>query len=130
MNNDFIKIKNLSGELKISHKMRGTGITISTTELVLQKPHVNYHIQLEDIVSIVPCRTGRGMNDLTFINQRRAGTEIISSVPNSDQYKCYVRQATIHNRSGLHQIERAEFILPLHTNLLRVIAEYGGLNVV
>jgi len=42
MHHDFIQIKSLNGELKISHKMSNIGLTVTTEELVIQKPHLNY----------------------------------------------------------------------------------------
>lgn len=63
MNDNFISIKTLDGDLKHSHKKHDFGLTVSTKELVFQKPHVNYHIRLEDIISITPFERTRSAPD-------------------------------------------------------------------
>ncbi len=129
MYNDFIQIKSLDGELKISHKKHDFGVSISTKELVFQKPHVNYHIKLENIVSIVPFQT-TGSKWFTFVHQRSSGNEVTHVDPGLQHYKFYVREAIVHNRSGMFHIGPMEIILPVFYDLLQAIAEYGGLNAV
>jgi hypothetical protein len=129
VNRDFIQIKSLEGELKLSHKKFDYGLTVSTKELVLQKPHVNYIIKLEDIFSISPF-DGPAAKTMTF-HQSWAGNQLTygGSVTNP-LYKMYVLQAVIHNRSGIHNIQATEFIIPIHDTLLEAISKYSGLGAV
>ncbi|TDF99713.1 hypothetical protein [Paenibacillus piri] len=129
MNENFIAIKTFQGDLKISHKKRDFGITVSTKELIYQKPHANYHIKLEDIVSIVPFENAN-VKAITFHNRRSSGNEIINMSSGSPHYRFYVRSAVLHNRSGLFPMGAAQFILPIHNDLLLAISKYGGLSAV
>jgi hypothetical protein len=127
MNENFISLKTIEGDLKISHKKRDFGLTVSTKELVYQKPHANYHIKLDDIVSIVPFDTA-SVKAVTFHNRRASGEEIISMSFGNAHYRLYVRHVTLHNRSGLFALSNTQLILPIHKDLLLAISKYGGLN--
>ncbi|MBJ6360585.1 hypothetical protein ACFOQM_04585 [Paenibacillus sp. GCM10012307] len=127
MNRDFIQVKTLDGELKLSQKKTDYGITVSTKELVFHKPHLNYYMKFEDIVSIVPFEF-KGKRKISFETRSDELTEFASSSVNSNSYKLYVRNATVHNRSGQFQTGRMQFILPLSDSLMKVVAEYSGMN--
>jgi hypothetical protein len=127
MNEHFIQIKSLQGDLKISHKKSGFGITVSTEELVYQKPHANYYIKLENIISIVPFDTS-DVKAMSFHNRRSSGSEIINMSYGIPHYRFYVHHAALHNRSGIFQLGNAQFILPILNDLLTVISKYAGLN--
>ncbi|MCU6797870.1 MULTISPECIES: hypothetical protein [Paenibacillus] len=127
MNNDFIQIKSLQGDLKISHKKSDFGITVSTEELVYQKPHVNYYFKLAHITSIVPFDTSESKK-ITFHNRRSSGSEIITMSQGIPHYRFHVSQAYVHNRSGIFQLGNAQFILPIVNDLLKAISKYAGLS--
>lgn len=127
MNLDFIGIKSLEGELKFSHKQSEIGMIVSTKEFVLQKPHANYHVRLEDIVSIVPF-DGAGLKRLTLVNRSRSGDQITSVSAGSEHYRIHVSKAVLHNRSGIFSLGAMEFVLSVHNELLSAIAEYGELR--
>lgn len=127
MNRDFMRIKSLEGELKVAHKRMEIGLTVSTHEFVLQKPHVNYHVKLEDIISIVPYES-MALNKMTIVNQSTAGDEIRSLAAGAKHYRVYVKKAIIHNRSGIHQRGQMEFVMSIARELLSAIAEYSGLR--
>ncbi|NOU94180.1 hypothetical protein GC093_13275 [Paenibacillus sp. LMG 31456] len=129
MNENFIAIKTFQGELKLSHKKGDFGITVSTKELIYQKPHANYHIKLEDIISIVPSDNS-SIKAITFHNRRSSGEEVIKMSSGSPHYRIYVRSAVLHNRSGIFTMGAAQFILPIHNELLMAISKYGGLSAV
>lgn len=129
MNNDFIKIKTLEGDLKISHKKKDLGMTVSTEELVLQKPHVNYHVKLEDIISIVPFETA-GSKTAALVIQRAANNEVTNIVFGPNLYKFYVQKAVMHSRSGIFKMGRMELVIPILHELLHVIGEYSGMEVI
>lgn len=127
MHQNFMKIKNLLGELKWSHKNHGMGLTVSTKEVVLQKPHINYHILLEDIISIVPYEP---INKASIRLEREQGIqqEITKLRVGGDQYRFFVRKATVHNRSGQFTMGSLDFILPVHHKLLQAIVDYSNMD--
>jgi hypothetical protein len=125
--NDFLQLKSLEGELKISHKKRDFGITVSTKEFVYQKPHVNYLVRLEDIVTVTPFE----------IKNERKGPHAWKGVPTVElaglaisdhHYRIYASAAVMHSRSGIFALGATEFILPLMPDLLRSIAQHGQLH--
>jgi hypothetical protein len=127
MNRDFMRIQSLEGELKYAHKRMEVGLTVSTREFVLQKPHVNYHVTLEDIISIVPYES-MALKKMTIINHSSTGDKIRSVCPGAKHYRVHVKQATMHNRSGIHLMGQMEFVLSIAQELLAAIAEYSGLR--
>jgi len=127
MYNDFLQIKSLEGELKLSHKKREFGITLSTKELVYQKPHVNYIIRLDGIVTITPYEPSEARG------RRRGWTgvpthELIGLATGKDHYRIYTTGAVMHSRSGLFTLGATEFILPIAPEMLRAIGKYSGLE--
>lgn len=122
MNPDFIQIKSLEGDLKMSHKKKDYGLTVSTKELVLHKPHVNYYFKLEDMISIVPYDVG-AMKAITFVNARSKNQESASLTPGSEHFRIYVHKATVHNRSGIFLLGPTDVIIPIHKSMLQAISE-------
>ena len=106
MYSDFIQIKSLAGELKISHKRQNFGITISTEECVMQKPHVSYYFLLKDIISIYPYEKSAELRG---------------------HYRVHVRQLIVHNRSGIFTLHATELIVPIIPKLLEVISQTSGM---
>jgi hypothetical protein len=130
VNDNFISIKMLDGDLKHSHKKHDFGLTVSTKELVFQKPHVNYHIRLEDIISITPFEQPIGSRPVTFHNRRASGDEMVNFHTGMQHYRVYVREAVVHNRSGIFTLGAVQFILPILQELLLAISRYGGLDAI
>lgn len=135
MNHDFIQIKSLEGELKLAHKKRDFGITVSTKELVYQKPHVNYIIKLSDIVTITPYApeaggdARRGRRGTPASEWRGASaSELNALVTSAHHHRIYVKAATMHSRSGIFPLGATEFILPIVPDMLRAIARYAELE--
>lgn len=127
MNDDFIAIKALSGELKRSVKKSDLGITVSTEELVLQKPHVNYHIQLDDIVSIKPY--GENDNMYRFVYEKSNNMEMTKGATvTSSSYLFYVKKAGIHNRSGRLSTGPMQFVISVNQEMLKDIGTYSELQ--
>jgi len=127
MYNGFLQIKSLEGELKLSHKKRDFGITVSTKELVYQKPHVNYIVRLDAIVTITP------FEEAVSPGERRGWKgiptyELSGLTIGKDHYRIYAREAVMHSRSGIYTLGPTEFILPVAGELLQTIARYGQLN--
>jgi hypothetical protein len=127
MYHDFLRIKSLEGELKISHKKRDFGITVSTKELVYQKPHVNYFIRLEDIVTVAPFE----LENEPMARRAHKGVptyELNGLAITSHHHRIYALSATMHSRSGIFTLGPTEFILPMMPELLRTIARYGKMK--
>ncbi|GAA4717054.1 hypothetical protein [Brevibacillus fulvus] len=124
MNSDFIRLKNLEGELKLSQINKSLGCSVTSKELVFFKPHVTYHLFLHDIVSIVPVRLDSA--PISFRHKH----ELIRAEFSSDYYKVSVKWARVVTRSGVAERENPEFIVPLSDKMLRYVADYSGLVVI
>lgn len=130
LNEDFIQIKSLEGDLKISHKKRGFGLTVSTKELIYQKPHANYIIKLEDIVGITPYEEPRNRRPIVFHSRKAEGKEVVNLEAGMPHYRIHVKNATLHNRSGQFRLGASQFILPVLGELLLIISKHAGLNAI
>jgi hypothetical protein len=127
MNPDFIQIKLLEGDLRMSHKKKDYGLTISTKELILHKPHVNYYFKLKDIISIVPFDNQK-LKAITFVNSQSFYQESTNFSAGSQHYRIYVQAATVHNRSGIFRLRPTDVIIPIHDQMLKAISECAGLS--
>ncbi|MEC0246711.1 hypothetical protein P4H65_13030 [Paenibacillus chitinolyticus] len=128
MNPDFISIQMTDGELKYSHKKSGLGLTVTTKELIVQKPHVNYYIPLQAILSIVPFEAkGR---TLTLSSRSGGRSELTSMSAGLPHYKLSVSGVRLHNRSGIFTMGTVEFIVPLRDELLLTVSRLSGLHAV
>gem|GEM_PF-6228503 len=98
---DFLQVKGLTGELKVSHKKGPFGLTLSTRELVVQKPHMNYYILFENIMSIVPCESVR-LDRKAMAAARASRGEIAygSISAGSAYYALYAQEVVVHHRGG------------------------------
>ncbi|PYI55949.1 hypothetical protein [Paenibacillus flagellatus] len=128
MNPDFIKLKPLEGELKLSHKKPHFGITVSTKEVVLHKPHVNYYLNLEDIVSITPFET-KPSPQVRLVSRQTASHEVVQAGDGTPHYNVFVKKATLHNRSGLFSLGAMRFVIPIHHELMNMIGLLGRWDV-
>lgn len=124
MNSDFIRLKNLEGELKLTQMNRSLGCSVTSKELVFFKPHMTYHLFLQDIISMVPVTLDS--NHITFRHKH----ELIRSEFGSKYYKLAVKWARVVTRSGIVERENVEFIVPLSSKMLQYIAQYSGLVVI
>lgn len=121
MNSDFIQIHSLEGDFLLSQKKKDYGLTVTTKELILQKPHINYYFKLEHIISIVPYNVN--LKAITFVNSRSSNQESTHAAPASEHFRIYVEATTVHNRSGLFELGPTDIIIPIHPQLLKAISE-------
>jgi hypothetical protein len=128
MNPDFMKLKPLEGELKLSHKKTGFGITVTTKEVVIHKPHVNYYVRLADIVSITPFEL-KGSRVHVLNNGSDMRFEVVQNRDGTPSYSLFATQATVHNRSGLHTHGAIRFIIPIDRDLMKAIGQYGAWDI-
>jgi hypothetical protein len=127
MNPDFIKVQSLDGELKMSHKMRDYGLTLTTKELILHKPHVNYYFKLEDIINILPFDMG-SLKTITIVNTYSANRELTAFSAGTRHFKLFVNASTVHNRSGIFKLGPSDVIIPILDQMLNLISECSGLT--
>ena len=128
MNRDFIQMRGLEGELKVSQKKQEYGLTVSTREIVFHKPHVNYVIRYDDIVSIVPFRHDGRRARVSVRHASHGAVEYATPRADADQYRLYASRVTVHSRSGLSVMGAMQFVLPIPPKLMAVIAEFSGLE--
>lgn len=126
MSADFIAIKHLQGELKISHKKGDFGLTVTDREFVLQRPHLNIHVQLEDIVSIMPAEAADANSRMRFASKRGGHEEVVRTVSSLAHYRIHVRQAHMHNRSGIMTLNGLQLVIPVLDDLLEVMVAHSG----
>lgn len=122
MNSDFIQLKSLEGDLKMSHKKKDYGLTVTTKELILHKPHINYYFKLDHIISIVPYNN-TGLKPISFVNSKSNGQESTHLSADSKHFRIYVQRATVHNRSGLFEIGPTDVIIPIYPSMLKAISD-------
>lgn len=128
---DFLQVKGLTGELKVSHKKGPFGLTLSTRELVVQKPHLNYYILFENILSIVPCESVRLDRKAMAASRTSRGEISYGSISaGSAYYALYAQEVVVHHRGGIHRTGPMEFRLPIYKRLIEELARYGGMTVI
>ncbi|MGG1663578.1 hypothetical protein [Brevibacillus sp. NRS-1366] len=124
MNTNFIRLKNLEGELKFTQMNNSLGCTVTSKELVFFKPHMTYHLFLQDILSMVPVNLNAA--PVSFRQQN----ETIHASFGSDYYKINVKWARVISRSGIVEKENMEFIVPLSAKMLSYISQFSGLVII
>lgn len=124
MRNDFIKVTSLEGELKLSQIKKELKRTVTTKEIILQKPHHSYHIKLTDIFSVVPLNL-----DTRKIPMHFSGEKVLVTF-SPDLYKISANKMRIFNRQGITERGQTEVIVPLTKKFLAYMVEYGGLTVI
>ncbi|RXT05862.1 hypothetical protein [Ammoniphilus sp. CFH 90114] len=126
MNTDFIRVKSLEGELKLSQMKSQFGCSITTKELIFLKPHHSYQIQLADIISMIPHQLHG--KPLTFSPQASKEEKVVASFGNN-YYKISVEKVKIYNRSGTFERGKMDFIVPLSQKMLEHVAQYSSMTV-
>ncbi|BCU82771.1 hypothetical protein JIR001_25540 [Polycladomyces abyssicola] len=118
---NFINIKKMEGELLLSQKRYDFGCTITTKELIFQKPHTSYHVLLENILGMVPFR-------LTAYRQtkEKAGDTIVNADFSTQYYKITVKQLRVINRNGKYDRGATDLIVPLDERFIRFVERYAG----
>ncbi len=115
---DFIQVKRLRGELLLSQKRNHWGCTLTTKELIFQKPHLSYHLLLDDIIGIVPFHPKHGPGAEGWISPWETPD------PSASPYKITANRLTIIRRSGAVRRGQTDLILPLNQRFLRYFREH------
>jgi hypothetical protein len=121
MFHQFIPVKQLAGHLLISQKQNNWGVTLTTKELVFQKPHLSYHIFLDDVLGILPYSFPASHRPLQM--REEAWLEPTYA---KKYYKLSVTKLNIINRQGLLTGGPTDLILPLNERFLEYVEKYAG----
>ena len=124
MNNHFIRLKQLEGELKLTQMNKDLGCSVTSKELVFFKPHMTYHLFLHDIISVVP--STRESLPPAYLRRGQEPRPFFGA----DSYKLAAKWVRVISRSGIVERENMEFIVPLSDKMLSYILEYSGLMVI
>ncbi|MGN7453688.1 hypothetical protein ACTHPH_02600 [Paenibacillus pasadenensis] len=127
MNADFLPVRDLEGHLLLSVKKPDFGLTVSTRELVYHKPHVNYYLKLDDMVSLMPFEL-RQTKEMKAGHSRGGTAEYAVSGAGASAYRIHVSAAVMHNRSGRFQMGAMQFILPIPPRMLQLIGVHSGMS--
>lgn len=107
---DFIPYRRLAGDLLISQRRTYYRVTLTTKELVFQKPHMTYYLLLDDLLGLYPS------------NMRLEGKKTTSH----RLYQLKVNELQVITRSGLHSQAPATLMLPIHPRFLRFFRVITG----
>jgi len=121
LNSDFIRLKQLEGELKLTQMNKSFGCSVTSKELVFFKPHLTYHLFLRDIISMVPATK----EELPAVYRHHGPKP--GSFFSADLYRLTAKWVRIVSRSGIVEREDMEFIVPLSAKMLSYISEYSGM---
>lgn len=123
VNPDFIQVKSLEGELKLSQKRRGYGITITTKEIIFQRPHLSYHVLLEDVLSLQSI-TSPPKNIKFEVDP----ITTVSTTFGSKYYKLVASKVTVYSRSGSSKQEDTEFLVSLSDPFIHYFSKFSNLT--
>lgn len=125
MNQHFIKIKHLQGELVLSQKKDGIGISVTTKEMFFQKPHHTYHILFKDILSIIPYHLKPKQTKISISEELKVNSSFSHQL-----YRVTTSELIVINRNGRFIQQGAELILPLSERFLEKVDQYSDLTLV
>lgn len=119
----FVRVRDIAGEVKFCHVLRDVRTTVTTEELVIQRPHVSYRIPLANIVSLVPYTP-----DVALTSP--APLPLPAAIPFAGSpYRITALGMTVYTRSGKRDWPRADLVVPLSRVLLEQLARYSRLTV-
>jgi len=121
IHSDFIPVKRLAGHLLISQKKNNWGTTLTTKELVFQKPHLSYHILLDDVIGIVPI-------DKDIFPLTKEVEQPTTSFARQ-YYKLTLSGLTIIRRQGILSKGPTDLIIPLNQRILSFLRKHTDLTV-
>lgn len=105
----FIPIKQFAGDLIISQRRYELRSTLTTKELIFQKPHITYYIWIDLILGIVPYQPATNKKILLDNNPIYSHKKL---------FKISCQKVNIITRSGLNIHHNAEIVIPIHQRLL------------
>lgn len=119
---NFIPVKRMIGHLIISQKRNHWASTLTTKELIFQKPHLSYHILLTDVIGIIPC-------DMKGIHPHLAHDFSLSTPKNpANYYKISINKLFVINRNGIFTNGATDLIVPLNKRFLQYIQKHTNMT--
>ncbi|SEM68947.1 hypothetical protein [Lihuaxuella thermophila] len=122
---NFIPVKRLAGDLLISQKRNNMRYTLTTKEFVFQKPHLSYHILLEDVIGLIPYPVKPANLPNIF-----AGEAWLHAKISANYYKISVREMHVISRQGIYTRGAADLIIPLHERFIQFVKKHTDFVVV
>ncbi|PTX53677.1 hypothetical protein C8P63_12840 [Melghirimyces profundicolus] len=119
---NFIQVKRMEGELLLSQKRNRLGCTLTTRELIFQKPHASYQIMLSDTLGILPYKVNRKQETVKNL----ADTEVYPLFTNQ-YYRITASRLYVINRNGRFERDSTDLLVPLTDRFIRYIARYTDL---
>ncbi|EGK11638.1 hypothetical protein ACFQ49_10890 [Kroppenstedtia eburnea] len=118
---DFIRVKRMEGELLLSQKRNRLGCTLTTRELIFQKPHTSYQVMLSDTLGILPFQLNP-----TGSMQRWDETGITSPFT-QNYYRISASRIFIINRNGRFEREATDLLIPLSDRFIHHLQQHTDL---
>ncbi|GGE20212.1 hypothetical protein GCM10011571_22700 [Marinithermofilum abyssi] len=117
---DFIPVKDMEGELIVSQKRGQLGCTLTTKELIFQKPHISYRILLKDTLGIVPFQ----LKKPPTLGDLFEETEMYVRF-HRQYYRISVSKVHIINRNGRFEKGSTDIMVPLNDRFIQFIEQYA-----
>ncbi|MDA8352434.1 MAG: hypothetical protein M0Z65_04445 [Firmicutes bacterium] len=118
---DFIQVKRMEGELLLYQKRNRLGCTLTTRELIFQKPHASYQIMLSDTMGIVPFQPER-VQGVQILDQ----TEVRPLFTNQ-YYRISAHRIYLINRNGRFEREATDLLVPLTDRFIEHVKRHTDL---
>ncbi|MCS1350064.1 hypothetical protein [Mechercharimyces sp. CAU 1602] len=121
---NFINVKPLAGDLLIYQKRIHIGTTLTTKELILQKPYISYHIMLDDMIGMVPFTLQResAQMEVPFIT---IGETTITPTFSSHYYRLSTTRLLVIKPSGHYEHKKADLLVPLSDRFVDYVQKYS-----
>jgi hypothetical protein len=125
LNNDLIQVKELLGELKLSQKRRGYGVTITTKEIIFQRPYLSYHVLFKDVISLhsissPPKNIKFEVDPITTV----------STTFGSEYYKLVASKVTVYSKNGSSEQVDTEFLVSLSDHFIQYFSKFSNLTAI
>lgn len=119
---DFIQVKGMEGELLLSQKRNRFGCTLTTKELIFQKPHVTYKVMLSDTLGIIPYQVNLPVPKPDWV-----GDIQVTPLLTNPYYRISASRIFVINRQGQFQRGATDLLIPLSDRFLRHIQQHTDL---
>ncbi|MDR6227400.1 hypothetical protein [Desmospora profundinema] len=113
---DFIQVKSMQGELLISQKQNQLGCTLTTKELIFQKPHASYQIMLTDTLGLIPFTLKKPASHWESLGDSTHRPRFTQHY-----YRISASRVRIINRNGSHERGPTDLLVPLNDRFIRHI---------
>ena len=97
MLNNFINVKQMSGDLKRTEIRRGIGYRLTDKEFILLREDISYHILLDDILGVV------SRDEEENVHMERYGDTKVAHSFGTTSYKIVAMKMRLYNRSGVFE---------------------------